>query len=149
MDCAAFKTNIFSYREGVLSEEQHHLFESHLASCIVCRQLLTEFNHLEVIIEQEKNVEPNPFAPTRILQRIENEFSVTNKSYFPGLIRVLQPVALAVALLCGIVIGSYTAKKDNARANLLVNPTENIEFLRTNLFIAEFADEDKILGFNK
>lgn len=149
MDCLQLKSNIFAYCEGALSKEQCQSFEAHVSSCIDCKQLMTELNQMEAVIEMEKSVEPSPFAATRILQHLENELEATKKTYFPGLVRVLQPVAIAGALLCGILIGSYTAKKDNTQANQVVNPSENIEFLRTNLFISDFADEDTMLGLNK
>jgi anti-sigma factor RsiW len=149
MDCSQFKSGIGDFREGILAEEQRIMCERHLASCIACARLLSDFNELDAVIEQEKAAEPNPFAATRILQRLETEFERPKKTYSPGWIRMLQPVAITAALVCGILIGSYTAQKEHTPANLLVNSSENIEFLRSNLFISEFADEDKILGFNK
>jgi hypothetical protein len=92
---------------------------------------------------------PNPFAATRILQHLENEIRGHEKAHSSGWIRVLQPVAIAVALVCGILIGSYTARKDVVQGNQLVNNSENIEFLKSNLFISEFADEDRNLVLNK
>ena len=148
MDCFEFKSNILTFSEGTLSEELRHSSQRHLASCIACSRLVSEFKNLETLIELEKATEPNPFAVTRLLQRIETEFDRSTTSDSPVWMRVLQPVVLAAALLCGILIGSYTAKKD-IPANQLVTPSENIEFLRSNLFITEFADEDKILVINK
>lgn len=149
MDCSQFKSNIFTFNEGSLSDEIRDSSARHLASCIACTRLLSEFNDLEAIIEQEKAIEPNPFAATRILQHIETEFERPTNPVSAVWIRFLQPVTIAVALLCGILIGSYTAKKDIAPTNQLVNTSKNIEFLRSNLFITEFADEDKILVINK
>ena len=149
MECSQFKAGIFAFLEGSLSEELRQSYECHLASCTACSRLLTEFKTLDVIIEQEKAGEPNPFVSSRILQRLETEFIRPEKSYYPVLIRVFQPVIIAIALLCGIIIGTYTAKKDKAPANQLVDTSENIEFLRSSLFISEFADEDKILVLNK
>ena len=149
MDCAQFTSEIFSFSEGILPEELHRSAEHHLASCSSCARLLSEFNGLKTIIDQEKAAEPNPYAATHILQRIENEFERPKYPHSQVWVRALQPIAIAFALLIGILIGSYTANKDNAPADQLVNTTKNIEFLKSNLFIAEFADEDKILVLNK
>lgn len=149
MDCSEFKSNFFTFREGTLSEELRFSCERHLASCIACTKLHTEFIKIDALIDHEKAIEPNPFVATRILQRLENEFKRPKNSHSPAWLRVLQPVAIAFALSCGILIGSYTAKKEIAPLNQSVNSTENIEFLRSNLFITEFADEDKILVINK
>jgi hypothetical protein len=149
MDCSQFKSNIFAFREGILSENLHHSVELHLSSCAACARMLSEYDSMEAIIAQEKATEPNPFAATRILQRIENEFEKPKNQMVPVFIRVIQPVAVALALLCGILIGSHTANREHPPVNQLLNTSENIEFLRSNLFISEFADEDKMLVFNK
>jgi hypothetical protein len=103
---------------------------------------------LQQIIDKERAAEPNPFVSTRILQHLESCLDEADNPPARSWIRVLQPVVLAVALLCGILIGSFSAKQDNAPAIRSVNNSENIEFLRSNLFISEFADEDKILILN-
>ena len=149
MDCSRFSDNIFAFRDGTLSEGLRQASETHLASCETCNKLLIEFDNMEAIIELEKTIQPNPFTATRILQRIEREFSRPDESHFPRWTRVLQPVAIAVALLCGILIGSHTAEKDNLQSNQLVSTSNNIELLRSNLFISDFTDEDKILVLNK
>lgn len=149
MDCSHFRSNIIAFREGALPEASMNSATLHLASCRACTRLVSTFRELDEIIGHEKSSEPNPFAATRILQRIENEFSEHVKPVPPLWIRMLQPVSLAVALLCGILIGSYTAKKDNAIAVRPENTPENIEILRSNLFISEITDEDKVLVLNK
>jgi anti-sigma factor RsiW len=153
MDCTEFKSNLFNFSEGKLSEDLRSSAGQHVSSCTACTKLVAEFKKLEAIIQQEKATEPNPFTATRILQRIEDEFenkpeSLENSSS-PAWLRVLQPAAIVIALFCGILIGSYSAKKDLPPVNQPVNSTGNIEFLRSNLFITEFADEDKILVINK
>ncbi len=149
MNCLDFKSGIVNFREGKLPAESHHSFEHHAASCPACGQLLVEYNKLDALIQLEKAAEPNPFAATRILQHIENKFEKSSISSMPRWIRVLQPVTIAVALLCGTLIGSYTAKNGHALANQSANLSDNIEFLRSNLFISEFVDEDKTLIINK
>jgi anti-sigma factor RsiW len=148
MDCSQFKSTILDFSDGKLSEEARQLSERHVASCASCTRILAEFNNMAAIIEKEKTAEPNPYIATRILQHIENELKQAQPSVTPAWLRVLQPVAIAIALLCGIFIGSYTANQDNAPATQMVNTSDNIEFLKSNLFISEFADEDKILVLN-
>jgi len=149
MKCSLFRNYLPAFREETLSAELQHSAHLHLASCEECRHLLEAFNETESIIEHEKAVEPSPFAATRILQRIESEFEKANAVIFPRWIRVLQPVTIALALMCGILIGSYTANKEETHVDNLLKTAENIEFLRSNLFISEFADEDRNLGLNK
>jgi hypothetical protein len=149
MHCFQFRSSLFAYMERTLSDALIQDAESHLASCPGCSRLLSEFKSMDAIFELEKAAEPNPFASTRILQYLENEFDVQKTAYLPAWLRILQPVTLAIAMLCGILIGTYTAKKGNSQSGHLANTSENIEFLRSNLFINDFADEDKMLGLNK
>ncbi|MCX6305205.1 MAG: zf-HC2 domain-containing protein [Bacteroidetes bacterium] len=149
MDCTQFKTSITAFREDTLSGDQRRSAERHLAACPACSGLLAQFNSLDAVIAEQKAASPNTFAATRILQRIENEFERPGKIHSHGWVRMLQPVAIAIALLCGILIGSYTATKGTPGTDQLVTSPGNIEFLRSNLFISDFADEDKILVLNK
>lgn len=148
MNCTEFQSNIYSFREGALSEELHASVSAHLASCSVCSELNTAFDAMERVIESEKAAEPNPFIKTRIMERIDREFSQSQTYRSSPWIRVLQPVTLAMALLCGILIGSYTAKRENQQ-NMTTSGTDGtIETLRTSLFIPEMTEEDKILNIN-
>ena len=149
MYCNQFKSNVFAFSEKTLEKDTYQAAEHHVSTCISCSRLLSEYKVLADIMEQEKNAGPNPFAATRILQRIENEFykpkGLTSKAWM----RVLQPVAITFALMTGILIGSYTARQDQTPVNKMASTSENIEFLRSNLFISDFADEDKLLVLNK
>jgi hypothetical protein len=64
-------------------------------------------------------------------------------------VRILQPALIASALLAGILIGSYSAKTGHASDDQLLSKTDHIEFLKTDLYISEMMDEDKILVLNK
>ena len=148
MNCTEFQSNIYSFREGALSEELHASVFAHLASCAACSELNTAFEAMERVIESEKAAEPNPFIKTRILERIDREFSQSQTYRSSPWIRVLQPVTLAMALLCGILIGSYTAKRDNEQTMTTSETDGTIEALRTSLFIPEMTEEDKVLNLN-
>lgn len=103
---------------------------------------------LDKIIETEKNIEPNPFQGTRIFQRIEAELLNPQKPVFPLWARVLQPVAISVALVIGILIGSYTARSGQSADEQALTKSANMENLKADLFISTFADEDNVLNIN-
>jgi hypothetical protein len=104
---------------------------------------------LDEIIDIEKNLEPNPFQATRILQRIDSELLSQKKSASLVWMRVLQPVAISMALVIGILIGSYTARSgQNSTGQEALTKTENRENLKADLFISTFTDEDNILNLN-
>ena len=103
---------------------------------------------LDEIIDKEKNVEPNPFLGTRIFQRIESELLSPQKPVFPLWTRVLQPVAISIALVVGILIGSYTARSGQSRDDQTLTKSANLESLKADLFISTITDEDNILNLN-
>ncbi len=149
MECSQFKANLIDFRQGTLEEELHRSANLHLSSCPSCSRLMKGLDEVDELIEREKALDPGPFVATRILQRIDREFETPVAIKTPGWIRVLQPVAVALALICGILIGSNASKSDGVPADNLAKTTDNIEFLRSNLYISDFMDEDKVLDLNK
>ncbi|MFZ4520211.1 MAG: anti-sigma factor family protein [Bacteroidales bacterium] len=149
MNCSQFKTNILTFSEDMLSGDLKQRAEQHAETCPECSVLLSQFKAINAIILEKKAAEPGHFVSARIMQGIENEFKKEPKRQAYGWIRVLQPVSVAAALACGILIGSYTAGRDNPSGKQLVKTAQNIEFLRSNLYISDFADEDKSLVINK
>lgn len=100
------------------------------------------YKMLENWIEQEKKVEPNPFAGTRILQRIENEFVTRHEESVPALLKVFRPVSLTLALILGLLIGAYTAR-DNAEMQIISNAS--LDEIRNELYISEIMAEDHVV----
>jgi anti-sigma factor RsiW len=149
MHCTHFHENLFAYHEGSLSDEMHQSLKDHLSSCDACVRLSAEFENLSNLIDKERVSEPSPFVKTRILQRIESEFEHPETRKIPVFVRILQPALIASALLAGILLGSYSAKTGHASDDQLLSKTDHIEFLKTDLYISEMMDEDKILVLNK
>lgn len=149
MECLQFIANLMDFRQETLKDDLHRAAVLHLSSCPSCTRLMKGLDEVDELIEGEKALEPNPFAATRILQHIENEFNKPEVFKTPAWIRVLQPVAVALALVCGILIGSNASKSDDSPVDTLAKTTDNIEFLRSNLYISDLMDEDKVLDLNK
>jgi hypothetical protein len=150
MNCSKFQSGLADFREGKLPEHEHHDFGSHMASCLSCRQLAAGYDELLSLIGREKETEPDPYAATRLIQRIENEFSGAQGNSSRQWIRFLQPAAIAAALAFGILIGSFTASRNLKEAGVMsAGASANIDFLRSDLFIDEFSEENKIFVLNK
>lgn len=98
------------------------------------------------LVRQARNQEPSPFLATRILQRIENEFSAPNTKRGTVFYPVLRPVAITLALAFGILIGAITAKNNlnDQQDNSL--RTENLESLRTEFLITEHTAAGEVLN---
>lgn len=101
---------------------------------------------LEQLINREKQVEGNPFVRTRILQHIEGKLSEQNGEKTPLWVRVLQPVAVSVALIAGIMIGHYTANPGAPESS--AQNQEVHQQLKNDLFISDITLEDHVLTLN-
>lgn len=103
---------------------------------------------IDDLISVVRAQEPNPFVSTRILQRIESEFPVSAPDPSHIWIRVLQPVALSIALVTGILIGAWTARSGQEPVNQAAAKTSQRESLKADLFIPEITNEDNVLNVN-
>ena len=148
MDCKQITDNLFAFHEGTIPDELHHSITEHLSYCASCAKLNTGFKKYHALIALEKEAEPNPFASTRILQHIESAFERPGSLNRPLWLKIMQPVAIVIALGSGILIGSYSAKTRDASTSQMTAKTEQIQFLKSDLYISEFTDEDKILDLN-
>ena len=148
MDCKQITDNLFAFHEGTIPDELHHSIAEHLSSCASCTKLNTGFIKYRDLIALEKEAEPNPFAATRILQHIESAFDRYESRSTPLWVKIIQPVAIAFALMSGILIGSYSAKTRDSSSGQVTAKTEQIQFLKSDFYISEFTDEDKILDLN-
>ncbi len=148
MDCKQITDNLFAFHEGTIPHELHYSIEEHLSSCASCAKLNAGFKKYCDLIDIEKEAEPNPFATTRILQHIESAFNRPESRNTPLWLKIMQPVAIAFALMSGILIGSYSAKTRDSSTGHVTAKTEQIQFLKSDFYITEFTDEDRILDLN-
>ena len=94
------------------------------------------------LMEEQKSIEPRPFAETRLMQEIESKLEKRQKSASSVFERILQPAliiaGIATALAIGFIIGS-----DFATAHSLYTQNDQmIEAVRTDLNVPEFMTDD-------
>jgi predicted anti-sigma-YlaC factor YlaD len=145
MDCSIVQHNLFAYSEDDLQPDIKRDFEAHLSECESCKQLLSDFKSLEAIIEKNRTAEPNPFMATRIIQYIEdNPISSGRKRVFE-----LRPILVTLTVAGAIVLGFTIGKSGYDRINGNDNNTNQIENLKTELYIHDFIDENNTLLVNE
>ena len=149
MDCFQFKTNLVSFHENRLPGKEQLQFAEHLQSCAVCSKLYHDLASVDEIIASTRKAVPNPFASTRIMQRIEAEFGQPQLRDQPFWLRMIQPATITFTLLAGILIGIYTAKNAIPSEYQPGISGNNHKELKADLFISDFVDEDRILMLNK
>ncbi len=104
MNCKQIKPYIFPYAEGNLNTLQMELVVKHIETCKACSIALSIVNDSLEIINNQKELRPNPFIYTRIAQRI-----IYKNNHTIFIRKILKPViislTIAVALMGGILIG--------------------------------------------
>ena len=145
MDCKIVHRHLIAYQEDNLQTDIRRAFDAHLSECNSCKNLLCGIQSVEAIIDKAKAADPNPFMTTRIIQHIENELKDREKNQ--GL--ALRPILATLTVLCAIVMGYAIGKSSFDRVNGYDNNKNQIENLKTGLFIHDFIDENKTLFVNE
>jgi hypothetical protein len=148
-DCSFVRRNLFSYQEKQLPEKENKDFEDHLDSCRECARIVSEFQAVTLFINIKKTDEPNPFAGTRIIQRIESEMQRGKEQSSPILYRILQPVFVSVLMLIAVIIGFSIVKRGEPGIVESKNHENEITTIQSDLNIPDFIDEDNTFFANQ
>ena len=60
---------------------------------------------LDISIKQHREVQPNPFFYTRVMQRLGNANASTDSNILQDIISLIRPLPVAVLIFCGIILG--------------------------------------------
>lgn len=142
MDCSFVRKNLFSYQEKLLSFRDHEEFEAHLRTCAACSSIVSDFLSLTTLIDAKKTAEPNPFAGTRLIQRLESESQKYQVRYQPLLYRIIQPVSVSLLLLTAVITGFSIVKQAATGKNEDIGHNNNISAIQSGLNIPDFIDEE-------
>jgi len=111
MNCQLCQKELEDYRDGKLPGDLKTQVESHLNSCVTCSGIYRLENLADKVIDQEKELLPDPFIATRVMAFVDSLEDSRNKS---GTVfsRVLKPVmvtvSMAAAIFFGILLGNLT-----------------------------------------
>jgi len=146
MNCKELKENMFAFQEHTLSPERRQAFLGHLAACNECTLVFRQFQLALSTVDDDKEAKPNPFAATRILQRIGSHIEKRPRYFLmaqnPWIIR---PVVAAVSLAVGVFIGINMALREPSPDLGLDTESPVIQSLKSEFFITDFIEEDKSL----
>ncbi|HOW32020.1 MAG TPA: zf-HC2 domain-containing protein [Bacteroidales bacterium] len=146
-DCKTLRENLFAYRENEISPSMKVELDRHVASCSTCASLVQQFDNVLDSVKAHTDVEPRPFAETRLLQRIENYLENSRKPLFGFPVRTsVQPVAISVVLMLAMAIGILIGTGKAGKQINLTTATDRE--IRRDLNIPETTDTD-FLQFNE
>ncbi len=125
MDCKNISKKLIFYAENNLPEQDKKLVEKHISSCNKCKQELLIIQQAFGIINDEKNLQVNPYIYTRIMAKTEQKNTSKIIKY------VFRPVAVSMIILMGIWFGHKASDIyfKNQENNIL---TEEQQFTEQN-----------------
>ena len=111
MNCQLCQKEMDAYRDGKLPRDMMTQVNSHLKACEACSGIYRLQVLADKVIDQEKEIESDPFLATRVMAGIDN---LKGSGYEPAnaFIRVLKPVlvtaSMAAAIFFGIMLGNLS-----------------------------------------
>lgn len=102
------------------------------------------FDAFERAIAEEKALEPAPYAATRIIQRLENRMKRPGK--MPVL--VIRPALVTFLMLTALIIGFLVGNHGTTRISVNDPEEDQIEILRSELYVVDFVEEDNTILSN-
>jgi predicted anti-sigma-YlaC factor YlaD len=147
-DCFFVRENLFPYQEKQLSAKESDDIEKHLKSCNECSGIYSDFRSLTSIIDKRKSEVPNPFAATRIVQRIEASMEKERENFNPVFLRIFPPLSVSLLMLIAIIIGFSVIMKKETKFFAAKDHQNDIKAMKSGLNLTDFIDEDKIFFNN-
>ena len=115
MKCNELHKKLVPYAEQNLPEAEMNAAAEHLSTCIDCNALYEEISKTWQLIDEEKEIAPDPFYFTRLEQRLSNEASSQQKRILPAWGKAIQNMAATIVLLlsiaAGVMLGSQYSGK--------------------------------------
>jgi predicted anti-sigma-YlaC factor YlaD len=106
MNCQLCQKKSEEYREGKLPECIRVQVEMHLNNCKNCSEIYNLESIAYKVIDQEKEIQSNPFLATRIMAQIkEMQKEKSSVKSVPSFQRILKPVLIGISVTAALFIG--------------------------------------------
>ena len=141
-NCKVVHENLFAYAENELPPAMMQLLDKHVSECPACNNIVAQFRSTLVLMEEQKFIEPRPFAETRIMQRIESRSEVRQKSATSLFVKMLQPAIISAGVAAALAIGFFIGSDVAGSHSQFTQNDEVIEAVRSDLNVPEFMTDD-------
>lgn len=119
MNCKNIKKRLSAYADGELDPQMTQWVEQHIRECSDCHHALEKLKNVYHWIEDDVELDPDPFLGSRI--RAGHEKRNSERKSFADLLswpeKVLVPVTVAAGLLLGIILGAQIVTKLTGNEN--------------------------------
>ena len=149
MDCEKFKSKVFDCCDQNIAPEERDAFDRHLKECRKCSMLYTHFSAVLATIDDDRKAETPAFAETRMLAAIDRQMSLPGKNPRYRLMPAFRPLLVMMALIMGIFIGWRFGMTRFAGEIHGDSYTGSIQEMKSELFITEFLDEERLFSIDQ
>ena len=140
--CELLQKDLFAYVDKELPPDRVQHLDHQISECEECNRILTEFRSMMALMEEQKSIEPRPFAAERIMQGIESRLEKRQKSASSVCGRFLQPALLTLGAAASLVIGFFIGSDFAHSHSQYTQNNEKIEAVRIDLNVPEFMTDD-------
>jgi anti-sigma factor RsiW len=140
--CELLQKDLFDYVEKELPPALIQQLDHHISECSECNRIVAEFRSVLALMEEQKSIEPRPFAETRILQGIESRLEKKQKASASVFGKVLQPALISIGMVTAVVIGFLIGSDFADTHSQYTQNDEMIEAVRSDLNVPEFMTDD-------
>lgn len=140
--CELLQKDLFAYLEQELPPDRMQHLDHHISECEECNRILAEFRSMVALMNEQKSIEPRPFAITRIMQGIESRMEKREKTASSVFGRVLQPALISVGVAAALAIGFFIGSDFANTHSQYTQNDQMIEDVRTDLNVPEFMTDD-------
>lgn len=146
--CELLQKDLFAYLEQELPPDRIQYLDHHISECTECNRILAEFRSMLALMEEQKSIEPRPFAATRIMQGIESRLEKRQRSASSVFVRILQPALINIGVATALAIGYFIGSDFADMHSQYTQNDQMIEAVRSDLNIPEFMT-DEIFHFSE
>lgn len=140
--CELLQKDLFAYLEQELPPERIQHLDHHISECAECNRVLAEFRSMLALMEEQKSIEPRPFAETRIMQGIESRLEKRQISASSVFGKILQPALISIGVAAALAIGFFIGSDFANSHSQYTQNDQMIESVRTDLNVPEFMTDD-------
>ncbi len=140
--CELLQKDLFAYLEQELPPDRIQHLDHHISECAECNRVLAEFRSMLALMEEQKSIEPLPFAETRIMQGIESRMEKRQKSASSIFGMILRPALISVGVAAAMAIGFFIGSDFAVTYSQYTQNDQIIEADRTDLNVPEFMTDD-------
>ncbi len=143
MKCSEVQKKLIFYIEKELGNSSKNEIESHLRECKNCNLLYSEISKTYGVLDNYKQLKPNPFFYTRLNEKIkEIDKKESGILFRPSIIKILQPIAISLVLVLSLVLGIIIGNEFSNESYFSDNSIESdLQVYSDNYYLNEIEEE--------